>query len=87
MHMCLCVRVCVLMVKIALATAFSGIAATVLQGGRTAHTMFKISVIEYNELGIKKKTEIAEILLSTSVIIRDEVVMANRNTIAALDVT
>lgn len=49
--------------------------------------MFKISVIEYNELGIKKKTEIAEILLSTSVIIRDEVVMANRNTIAALDVT
>ncbi|XP_076030474.1 ATP-dependent DNA helicase Pif1-like [Oratosquilla oratoria] len=59
--------------RIALAVASSGIAATVLHGGRTAHNMFKIPLMEYNEVptcAIKKNTE-----------------MANKNTIAALDIT
>lgn len=51
--------------------------------------MLKIPVMEFIELrscGIKKKTEMAELLLSTSVIIYDEVVKA-KNTVAALEVT
>ncbi|XP_076035731.1 uncharacterized protein LOC143021850 [Oratosquilla oratoria] len=76
--------------KIALAAASSGIAATVLHGGRTAHNMFKIPLMEYNEVrscGIKKNSEMARLLRMTSVIVWDEAVMANRNTIAALDIT
>ncbi|XP_076044688.1 uncharacterized protein LOC143027303 [Oratosquilla oratoria] len=76
--------------KIALAVASSGIAATVLHGGRTAHNMFKIPLMEYNEVrscGIKKNSEMARLLRMTSVIVWDEAVMANRNTIAALDIT
>ncbi|XP_076057681.1 uncharacterized protein LOC143035066 [Oratosquilla oratoria] len=76
--------------KIALAVASSGIAATVLHGGRTAHNMFKIPLMEYNEVrscSIKKNSEMARLLRMTSVIVWDEAVMANRNTIAALDIT
>ncbi|XP_076031107.1 ATP-dependent DNA helicase Pif1-like [Oratosquilla oratoria] len=76
--------------KIALAVASSGIAATVLHGGRTAHNMFKIPLMEYNEVrscGIKKNSEMARLLRMTSVIVWNEAVMANRNTIAALDIT
>ncbi|XP_076063443.1 uncharacterized protein LOC143038306 [Oratosquilla oratoria] len=76
--------------KIALEVASSGIAATVLHRGRTAHNMFKIPLMEYNEVrscGIKKNSEMARLLRMTSVIVWDEAVMANRNTIAALDIT
>ncbi|XP_076068345.1 uncharacterized protein LOC143040798 [Oratosquilla oratoria] len=76
--------------KIALAVASSGIAATVLHGGRTAHNMFKIPLMEYNEIrscGIKKNSELAKLLKITSLIVWDEVVMANKNTLTALDIT
>ncbi|XP_076035387.1 ATP-dependent DNA helicase Pif1-like [Oratosquilla oratoria] len=76
--------------KIALAVASSEIAATVLHGGRTAHNMFKIPVMEYNEIrscGIKKNSELAKLLKITSLIVWDEVVMANKNTLTALDIT
>ena len=76
--------------KIALAVASSGIAATVLHGGRTAHNMFKIPLMEHNEVRtctIKKNTEMARLLKMTSLIVWDEAVMANKNTMAALDIT
>ncbi|XP_076067746.1 ATP-dependent DNA helicase Pif1-like [Oratosquilla oratoria] len=52
--------------------------------------MFKIPLMEYNEVrscGIKKNSEMARLLRMTSVIVWNEAVMANRNTIAALDIT
>ncbi|XP_076049334.1 ATP-dependent DNA helicase Pif1-like [Oratosquilla oratoria] len=76
--------------KIALAVASSGIAATVLHGGRTAHNMFKIPLMECNEIrscGIKKNSELAKLLKITSLIVWDEVVMANKNTLTALNIT
>ncbi|XP_076062476.1 ATP-dependent DNA helicase Pif1-like [Oratosquilla oratoria] len=76
--------------KIVLAVASSGIAATALHGGRTAHNMFKIPLMEYNEIrpcGIKKTSELAKLLKITSLIVWDEVVMANKNTLTALDIT
>ncbi|XP_076041929.1 uncharacterized protein LOC143025805 [Oratosquilla oratoria] len=76
--------------KIALAVASSGIAATVLNGGRTAHNMFKIPLMEYNEIrgcSVKKNSELAKLLEMTSLIVWDEIVMANKNTLTALDIT
>ncbi|XP_076039456.1 uncharacterized protein LOC143024528 [Oratosquilla oratoria] len=76
--------------KIGLAVASSGIAATVLHGGRTAHNMFKIPLMEFNEVrscGIKRNSELAKLLQLTSLIVWDEVVMANKNTLTALDIT
>ncbi|XP_076031047.1 uncharacterized protein LOC143019248 [Oratosquilla oratoria] len=76
--------------KIALAVASSGIASTVLYGGRTAHNMFKIPLMDYNEVcacSIKKNSELAKLLSMTSLIVWDEVVMANKNTLAAHDVS
>ncbi|XP_076066135.1 uncharacterized protein LOC143039777 [Oratosquilla oratoria] len=76
--------------KIALAVASSVIATTVLHGGRTAHNMFKIPLMDYNEVcacSIKKNSELAKLLSMTSLIVWDEVVMANKNTLATLDVS
>ncbi|XP_076038004.1 ATP-dependent DNA helicase Pif1-like [Oratosquilla oratoria] len=76
--------------KIALAVASSGIADTVLNGGRTAHNMFKIPLMEYNEIrgcSVKKNSELAKLLEMTSLIVWDEIVMANKNTLTALDIT
>ncbi|XP_076038877.1 uncharacterized protein LOC143024048 [Oratosquilla oratoria] len=76
--------------KIALAVASSGIAATVLHGGRRAHNMFRIPIMEHNEVrscNVKRNTEMANLLEMTSLIVWDEAVMANKNTITALDIT
>ncbi|XP_076058597.1 ATP-dependent DNA helicase Pif1-like [Oratosquilla oratoria] len=76
--------------KIGLALASSSIAATVLHGCRTAHNMFKIPLMEFNEVrscGIKRNSELAKLLQLTSLIVWDEVVMANKNTLTALDIT
>ncbi|XP_076056347.1 uncharacterized protein LOC143034296 [Oratosquilla oratoria] len=76
--------------EIALAVASSGIAATVLHGGRTAHNMFKIPLMKYNEIracSVKKNTEMARLFELTSLIVWDEAVMANKNTMTALDIT
>ncbi|XP_076059365.1 uncharacterized protein LOC143035976 [Oratosquilla oratoria] len=76
--------------KIALAVASSGIAATVLSGGRTAHNMFKIPLMEFDETkacSVKKNTELAKLLQQTELIVWDEVVMANKNMLTAVDIT
>ena len=76
--------------QIALATVSSGIAAAVLHSGRTAHNMFRIPIMEYNEVkscSIKKKSELAKVILSISVFIWNEMVMSNKNIITSLDVS
>ncbi|XP_076038168.1 uncharacterized protein LOC143023519 [Oratosquilla oratoria] len=75
---------------IALAVASSGITATVLHGGRTAHNMFKIPLMESHELrscSIKKNTQMSKLLGMCSLIVWDEVVMANKNMLLAVDIT
>ncbi|XP_076062384.1 uncharacterized protein LOC143037724 [Oratosquilla oratoria] len=76
--------------KVALAVASSGIATTVLHGGRTAHNMFKIPLMGHTEVracSVKENSEMARLLKMTSVIVWDEVVMVNKNTITAVDIT
>ncbi|XP_076038383.1 ATP-dependent DNA helicase Pif1-like [Oratosquilla oratoria] len=76
--------------KIALAVASSGIAATVLHGGRTAHNMFKIPIMDHKDVracSVKRNSEHARLLEMTSLIVWDEAVMANKNAITALDIT
>ncbi|KAJ1273706.1 hypothetical protein BS78_05G005300 [Paspalum vaginatum] len=73
--------------KIALAVASCGIAALLLQGGRTAHSRFKIplNITEESTCDIKQGTHLAELLKKTSLILWDEAPMANRNCFEALD--
>lgn len=73
--------------KIALATTTSGIAALLLPGGRTAHSRFHIpiNISDESTCEIKRGTQVAELLLKTSVILWDEVPMAHRNFLEALD--
>ena len=62
--------------KIALASASSGIAATLLKGGRTAHTTFGIPItlahVETPVSSVKKNSSHAELLRRTSLIVIDE---------------
>ncbi|KAI3700843.1 hypothetical protein L2E82_45482 [Cichorium intybus] len=66
--------------KIALAVAASGIAALLLPSGRTAHSRFNIPIDISNTsfCNIKKKSQLAELLSLTSVIIWDEATMTDR---------
>jgi len=75
--------------KIALAVASSGIAALLLDGGRTAHSHFKIP-IELNEdstCNISVRTDLAELLRQSALIIWDEAPMLHRHAFEALDRT
>jgi len=66
---------------IVLCVASSGIAALLLPGGRTAHSMFKIPVDNLTSesfCSIPKNTQRAELLRSARCIIWDEVVPQNR---------
>ena len=68
--------------EIALAVASSGIAATLLQGGRTAHASFKLplnmNTTETPICNITKNTGIAEVLKRSSLIVLDEVTMSHK---------
>ncbi|KAL6225029.1 hypothetical protein ACLB2K_003881 [Fragaria x ananassa] len=74
---------------IVLATASSGIAATILPGGRTAHSRFKIPLEpdEYSTCSIEKQSDLAELIRRSSAIIWDEAPMMNRFAFEALDQT
>jgi lysophospholipid acyltransferase (LPLAT)-like uncharacterized protein len=65
---------------IAIATATSGIAASILPGGRTAHSRFKIPIkIGDNSMcSFTKQSGTAELLRRASLIIWDEVAMTKR---------
>ncbi|XP_074374247.1 uncharacterized protein LOC141714638 [Apium graveolens] len=73
--------------KIVPPVAGSGIAATLLPGGRTAHSRFKIPLkLEQSSIaGIKHGTYIAELMQHTSIIIWDEAPMQHRYTFEAVD--
>ena len=75
--------------KIVLAVASCGIAALLLQGGRTAHSRFHIPLILTDEstCDIKQGTHLAELINNTSLIIWDEAPMANKLCFEALDRT
>ncbi|XP_074347667.1 uncharacterized protein LOC141686539 [Apium graveolens] len=73
--------------KIVLPVASSGIATTLLPGGRIAHSRFKIPLkLDQSSIaGIKHGTDIAELMQHTSLIIWDEAPMQHRYAIEAVD--
>ncbi|XP_029144547.1 uncharacterized protein [Arachis hypogaea] len=74
---------------IVLVTASSGIAATLLPGGRTAHSRFKIPInAEPSSIcNISKQSDLAKLIRQTTAIIWDEAPMANKESVQSLDRT
>ncbi|XP_073120893.1 uncharacterized protein [Henckelia pumila] len=72
---------------IALATATSGVAASLLPGGRTSHSRFKIPLDENNSkpCNISKQSTIAHLIKISKLIIWDEATMAKRSIIEKID--
>ncbi|XP_063945878.1 uncharacterized protein LOC108212277 [Daucus carota subsp. sativus] len=72
---------------IVLPVASSGIAATLMPRGRTAHSRFKIPIVldELSVCAIGNKSDIAELIRHTKLIIRDEAPMQHRFTFECLD--
>lgn len=73
--------------NIAIATATSGVAASIMPGGRTAHSRFKIplSIQEGGVCTFTKQSGTAKLLRLASLIIWDEASMTKRQAIEALD--
>ncbi|KAI5435463.1 hypothetical protein KIW84_022047 [Lathyrus oleraceus] len=73
--------------EIVLATASSGIAATLLPDGRTTHSRFKIPIdIQPSSIcGIEKQKDLANLIRVAAAIIWDEAPMINKNCLEALD--
>jgi hypothetical protein len=75
--------------KIALAVATSGIAASLLDGGITAHSMFRIPLKIDNDstCNISVKSDLADLIRKTDIVIWDEAVMAHKHLFMAVDRT
>ena len=77
--------------KIALAVASSGIAATLLEGGRTAHSAFKlpldVAITEKVTCNISKSSGKGKVLKECTLIVWDECTMSHRKSLEALDET
>ncbi|AQK68964.1 hypothetical protein ZEAMMB73_Zm00001d015454 [Zea mays] len=73
--------------KIAVATATSGVASSILLGGRTAHSRFKIplTIDDGAVCSFTKQSETAKLLQKALLIIWDEASMTKRQAIEALD--
>ncbi|XP_026459112.1 uncharacterized protein LOC113359744 [Papaver somniferum] len=73
--------------KIVLTVASSGIASLLLDGGRTAHSTFKIpfEVQDDNSISISKDSDYAQLLKEVRLIIWDEVSMQHRFCVEAVD--
>lgn len=73
--------------EIVLTTTSSGIAATLLTGGRTAHSRFKIPIdIQPSSIcGIQKKKDLSNLIRFTVAIIWDEALMTKKTCLEALD--
>ncbi len=73
--------------KIALAVATSGIAASLLDGGKTVHSTFKVplNVDADTTCGIKINSELAELIRNTQLFIWDEAVMAHKHVFSTVD--
>ena len=74
---------------IALAVASSGIAALLLDKGKTAHSRFKIPIIvdEASTCNIKKNSDLAKLIQSAKLCIWDEAPMMNKFCFEAVDRT
>ncbi|XP_027181704.1 uncharacterized protein LOC113780084 [Coffea eugenioides] len=72
---------------IAIAVASSGVAASILPGGRTAHSRFKIplDISETKVCQVSKQSSIAKLLIEAKLILWDEASMAKKETIEAFD--
>ena len=75
--------------KIALAIATSGIAATLLDGGQTAHSILRIplKIFEDSNCQIQTDSPLADMLRQCDCIIWDEAVMAHKHAFMAVDRT
>ncbi|XP_074323024.1 uncharacterized protein LOC141659973 [Apium graveolens] len=73
--------------KILLPVASSGIAATLMPGGRTAHSRFKIPIMmdEFTTCNIAHDSDIAQLIKQTDLIIWDEAPMQHRFAFECLD--
>jgi hypothetical protein len=73
--------------KIAVATAKSGVAASIMPGGRTAHSHFKIplTIDDGVVCSFTKQSGTTELLRKASLIIWDEASMTKRQAVEALD--
>lgn len=73
--------------KVVLPVASSGIAATLLPGGRTAHSRFHIplKLDAYSVAGINHGSPLAELIKHTSLIIWDEAPMQHRHAFECVD--
>jgi ATP-dependent DNA helicase PIF1 len=72
---------------IAVATATSGIAASIMPGGRTAHSVFKIpiKISDGSICMFSKQSDTANLLHRAALVIWDEVVMTKRQSFERLD--
>ena len=75
--------------KIVLAVATSGIAANLLDGGKTAHSVLRIPIVIYNDscCRIPVNSDLADMLRICDCIIWDEAVMAHKNVFLAVQRT
>ena len=73
--------------KIVLCVASSGIAALLLNGGRTSHSMFKIpiQIHDTSTCSISKSSDLAEMIRHTDLVIWDEAPMQHRHIHEAVD--
>ena len=77
--------------KIALAVASSGIAATLMEGGRTAHSTFKLPlqllINDSPTCNIRRGSGMAEVLRRCVLIVWDECTMSHKRAFEAVDRT
>lgn len=75
--------------KIVLAVTSSGISSLLVEGGRTAHSRFKIPIDldEFSCCTIKKNTHLAELICKTELVLWDEAPMNHRYVFEAVDRT
>ncbi|XP_060855199.1 ATP-dependent DNA helicase pif1-like [Metopolophium dirhodum] len=77
--------------KIAIGVASSGIASTLIHGGKTAHSMFKLpidlNITNTPVCNIKKNSQLAKVLTDCVLIVWDECTMAHKSGVEALDRT
>jgi hypothetical protein len=74
--------------QVAITVASSGIAALLLDGGRTAHSRFKIPVQGLNSTStcyISRDSELATLLQAAALIVWDEAVMMHRHVFEAVN--
>jgi hypothetical protein len=72
---------------IVVATATSGIAASIMHGGHTVHSVFKIpiKINDSNICNFSKQSDTADLLRRVALIIWDEVAMTKRQAVESLD--